>query len=126
MIDYAGLDHVQVAAPPGCEAAARAFYGEALGLREVPKPADMATRGGCWFQCGEQQVHVGAEAGFAPAKKAHPALRLADAASYAALVAQLEVRGIAVKHDTVMEPTVKRLFVADPWGNRVELLVTMG
>jgi catechol 2,3-dioxygenase-like lactoylglutathione lyase family enzyme len=126
MIAYAGLDHVLVTAPRGGEAAARAFYGEALGLPEVPKPAEMAKRGGCWFQCGAQQIHVGVEAGFTPAKKAHPALRLADEASYAALVAQLEARGIAVKHDHEMEPAVKRFFVADPFGNRVEVLVASG
>jgi len=122
MITYAGLDHVQVAAPSGCEAAARAFYGEALGLPEVAKPAEMARRGGCWFQCGAQQIHVGVEIDFTPAKKAHPALRLADAVSYAALVARLADRGVAVKHDGEMEPEVKRLFATDPWGNRVELL----
>jgi catechol 2,3-dioxygenase-like lactoylglutathione lyase family enzyme len=126
MIAYAGLDHMQVAAPLGGELAARAFYGEALGLPEVPKPDEMAKRGGCWFQCGAQQIHVGVEAGFTPAKKAHPALRLADEASYAALLAQLEARGIAVRHDHEMEPAVKRFFVADPFGNRVELLVVAG
>jgi catechol 2,3-dioxygenase-like lactoylglutathione lyase family enzyme len=125
MIAYTGLDHVQVAAPRGSEAQARAFYGEALGLPEVPKPADMAKRGGCWFQCGGQQVHVGVEDGFTPAKKAHPALRLADEASYTALVAQLEARGVAMKHDREMEPRVRRCFVDDPWGNRVELLVAV-
>jgi catechol 2,3-dioxygenase-like lactoylglutathione lyase family enzyme len=126
MIAYAGLDHVQVAAPRGCEPEARAFYGGALGLPEVPKPEDMAKRGGCWFQCGGQQVHVGVEAEFAPARKAHPALRLADEASYAALLAQLEAAGVAVKHDREMEPRVRRCFVADPWGNRVELVVAAG
>ncbi len=123
MIAYAGLDHVQVAAPRGCEAEARAFYGAALGLPEVPKPAVMAARGGCWFQCGGQQVHVGVEEDFVPARKAHPALRLADEASYAALLVALEARQVAITHDQEMEPAVKRCFVADPWGNRVELLV---
>ena len=88
MIAYTGLDHVQLAAPPGCEAAARAFYGELLGLPEVPKPADMAARGGCWFQCGPQQVHIGVEAEFAPARKAHPGILLADPASFEALAAR--------------------------------------
>jgi catechol 2,3-dioxygenase-like lactoylglutathione lyase family enzyme len=123
MIAYAGLDHVQLAAPAECEAAARAFWGEALGLPEVPKPPDMAGRGGCWFQCGAQQIHVGVEAGFTPAGKAHPALCLADEASYEAVVARLAERGIVMKHDRKMEPAVKRFFVADPWGNRVEILV---
>ncbi len=123
MIAYAGLDHIQLAAPAGCEAEARAFWGDALGLPEVPKPADMAKRGGCWFQCGPQQIHVGVVAEFTPAKKAHPGLRMADEESYQALIARLEARGIPVKHNREMEPEVKRFFVFDPWGNRVEILV---
>jgi catechol 2,3-dioxygenase-like lactoylglutathione lyase family enzyme len=122
MVAYLGLDHVQVAAPPGCEAAARTFYGEVLGLAEVPKPADMAKRGGCWFQCGAQQIHVGVETDFRAANKAHPALRLADEASYAALITRIEARGLAVKHDREMEG-VKRFFATDPWGNRLELVL---
>jgi hypothetical protein len=65
------LDHVQVAAPPRCEAAAREFYGELLGLVEVEKPDSLRGRGGVWFQ----QLHVGVEEEFRPARKAHPALR---------------------------------------------------
>lgn len=123
MIAYAGLDHVLVAIPRGEEDRARAFWGELLGLTEVPKPPEMAKRGGCWFQCGAQQIHVGVEAPFAPAKQAHPGIRLADEASYDALVARLEARGLVVRHDQEMEPAVRRFFVDDPWGNRVELLV---
>jgi catechol 2,3-dioxygenase-like lactoylglutathione lyase family enzyme len=127
MIAYTGLDHVQVAAPPDCEAAARAFYGDVMGMPEIPKPPDMARRGGCWFQCGAQQVHVGVEAAFVAARKAHPAIRLAGEVSYAALLARLEERGVAVKHDREMEPDgVKRFFVADPWGNRLELVLKSG
>lgn len=123
---YAGLDHVQITAPPGCEAEARAFYGALLGMPEVPKPAEMAKRGGCWFQCGAQQIHVGAEADFRAAKKAHPAIRLADRASYDALAARLEAAGYTVKRDAEMEPRVERFFTADPWGNRLELLLIVG
>ncbi len=127
MIAYTGLDHVQLAAPPGCEEAARAFYGDALGMVEVPKPPDMALRGGCWFQCGAQQVHIGVEAAFVAAKKAHPGILIADEASYSSLVARLEERGVAIKHDREMEPEgVKRFFVADPWGNRLELVLKQG
>lgn len=119
---YHGIDHVQVAAPHGCEAEARAFYGALLGLPEVPKPPILAARGGCWFQCGGQQVHVGGDPDFRPAEKAHPALRLADEASFEALVARLEARGLKVKRDREEVPGVTRLFVKDPWGNRIELL----
>ena len=72
----AGLDHVQVAAPPGCEAEARAFYGRLLGLEELEKPPALAARGGAWFACGAQQLHVGVAADFTPATKAHPGLRV--------------------------------------------------
>jgi catechol 2,3-dioxygenase-like lactoylglutathione lyase family enzyme len=68
------LDHVQVAAPPGCEAEARRFYGDLLGLVEVAKPEPLRARGGVWFE----QLHVGVEADFTPARKAHPALRADD------------------------------------------------
>jgi hypothetical protein len=54
-----GIDHVQVAAPPGCEPAARSFYGGLLELAEVDKPPALAARGGCWFAVGGQQLHVG-------------------------------------------------------------------
>ena len=69
-----GIDHVQVAAPPGCEDEARAFYGGLLGLAELPKPPALARRGGCWFRAGAQELHVGVEEPFAPARKAHPGL----------------------------------------------------
>ena len=72
------IDHIQLAAPVGCEAAARDFYGEILGLREIEKPAPLRARGGCWFQCGDQQLHIGVEAAFQAAKKAHPAFAVAD------------------------------------------------
>ncbi|APR84287.1 Hypothetical protein A7982_09636 [Minicystis rosea] len=123
---YAGLDHVQVAAPPGCEGEARAFYGTVLGLPELPKPVEMAKRGGCWFQCGAQQIHIGAEAEFRAAKKAHPAIRLADRASFAALAERLRAAGYEVKRDREMEPEVERFFSNDPWGNRLEMVLVVG
>jgi catechol 2,3-dioxygenase-like lactoylglutathione lyase family enzyme len=125
-IAYAGLDHVQLAAPPGCEAAARAFYGDVLGLPELPKPADMAGRGGCWFQCGPQQIHIGVEPDFRAAKKAHPGIRLADAASFEALASRVAAAGHEVKRDTAMEPAVRRFFTSDPWGNRIEVVFVTG
>jgi hypothetical protein len=123
-IRYHGVDHVQLAAPPGCEGPARAFYGGVLGMTEVPKPPEMARRGGCWFQCGEQQIHIGVEGDFRAAKKAHPAIRLADDESYAALAERLAASGAPVKHDLEMEGEgVRRFFTADPWGNRIELVL---
>ncbi len=113
-----GLDHVQIAAPRGCEEEARRFYGELLGLREVPKPQKLATRGGVWFQVGAQQLHIGVEDEFHPARKAHPAFAVDD---LDALAQQLEEAGISVTWDDAI-PNVRRFYVSDPWGNRLELL----
>jgi catechol 2,3-dioxygenase-like lactoylglutathione lyase family enzyme len=117
-----GLDHVQVAAPPGCEAEARAFYGRLLGLPELEKPAALAGRGGVWFACGAQQLHVGVTAGFAPAEKAHPALGVDGAAGLDVLAERLTGAGAPVHWDDAL-PGVPRFFTEDPWGNRLELLV---
>jgi len=77
-MELRSIDHVQVAGPPGCEAAARTFYGDLLGLREIPKPPRLASRGGVWFRLGTQELHVGIEQDFRPALKAHPAFNCVD------------------------------------------------
>jgi catechol 2,3-dioxygenase-like lactoylglutathione lyase family enzyme len=115
------LDHVQLAAPPGCEAAARAFYGALLGLPELPKPEPMRASGGVWFALGAQELHIGVEAGFTPAAKAHPALAVDGDAELDALAERLAQAGAKVEWDD-RYPGVRRFFTADPWGNRVELL----
>jgi catechol 2,3-dioxygenase-like lactoylglutathione lyase family enzyme len=116
-----GLDHVQVAAPPGCEPEARRFYGELLGLEELPKPPVLAGRGGAWFACGAQQLHVGVAEEFEPALKAHPALRVTDAGELDALAERLAHAGVGVRWDEDL-PGLRRFYADDPWGNRVELL----
>jgi catechol 2,3-dioxygenase-like lactoylglutathione lyase family enzyme len=116
-----GIDHVQVAAPPGCEEQARRFYGELLGLSELPKPEPLAARGGAWFACGDQELHVGVAGDFAPATKAHPAFRLADAAAVEALRARLASAGVALRDDHEL-PGIRRFYADDPWGNRLEFL----
>ena len=118
------LDHVQVAAPPGCEEAARAFYGALLGLPEVDKPEPMRASGGAWFGLGAQQLHVGVAGDFAPATKAHPGLSVTGA-ELDALAARLEAAGAPVRWDD-RYPGVRRFYTADPWGNRVELLARAG
>jgi catechol 2,3-dioxygenase-like lactoylglutathione lyase family enzyme len=119
-----GLDHVQVAAPPGCEAEARAFYGRLLGLPELEKPPALAARGGAWFACGAQQLHVGVTPDFAPARKAHPALAVAGAAALDALAERLTTAGVDVTWDERIEG-VRRFYAEDPWGNRLELCVSL-
>jgi extradiol dioxygenase family protein len=115
------LDHVQVAAPAGCEMQARRFYGELLGLAELPKPEPLRGRGGVWFELAVGQLHVGVAEPFVPARKAHPALRLNDPATLTALAQRLTDSGATVRWDEEL-PSVRRFFTEDPWGNRLELL----
>lgn len=112
-----GIDHVQVAAPRGCEAEARAFYAGLLGLEELEKPEPLRARGGCWFRAGTSELHVGVEEPFTPARKAHPGLVVDD---LAALVDRLTAAGIEAVPDATL-PGVDRAHVADPFGNRLEL-----
>jgi catechol 2,3-dioxygenase-like lactoylglutathione lyase family enzyme len=116
-----GLDHVQVAAPPGCEAEARGFYGRLLGLPELEKPAALAARGGAWFACGAQQLHVGVAQDFTPAGKAHPALAVDAVTALDVLADRLTSAGAAVHWDDEL-PGVRRFYTEDPWGNRIELI----
>lgn len=122
MQSFVGIDHVQLAAPRGSETEARRFFGELLGLEEIPKPDDLAARGGCWFRCGAQELHVGIDDGFRPAKKAHPALRLRDEAALEALFEKLSKAGIEVRRDRADIEGTARFFVDDPFGNRLEIL----
>jgi catechol 2,3-dioxygenase-like lactoylglutathione lyase family enzyme len=111
-----GIDHVQVAAPAGCEDAARAFYGALLGLEELVKPEALRARGGCWFRAGGQELHVGVEDPFAPAMKAHPGFVTADLES---LRGRLAAAGVPTRVDDSI-PGSHRFFAADPFGNRLE------
>lgn len=113
-----GIDHVQIAAPRGCEEAARAFWGGVLGLAELDKPPLLAARGGAWFAAGGQAVHVGVEEPFSPARKAHPALRCAD---LNAAAARLAAAGAPVLWADDI-PGLRRFFTEDPFGNRIELV----
>lgn len=112
------LHHVQLAMPRGGEDAARAFYIGVLGFTEVPKPANLATRGGLWLRSGTADVHLGVEAGFRPARKAHPALLVND---LGALRAACETAGCLLPVDEPLEG-FDRAYVTDPFGNRIELL----
>ncbi|MGB5760012.1 MAG: VOC family protein [Acidimicrobiales bacterium] len=112
------IDHVQLAMPPGGEEAARRFYGQLLGIPETPKPPHLATRGGCWFERGGLKVHLGVEADFTPARKAHPALAVTGLRD---LVAHLAASGVAIRDDEPL-PGFDRVYVDDPFGNRIELL----
>lgn len=112
-----GIDHVQLAMPAGREADARAFYSGLLGIPETPKPPQFAERGGVWFEDGPVKIHLGVDAHFRPARKAHPALLVRE---LRALVERLRAAQVDVIEDAL--EGCYRVYVADPFGNRIELM----
>jgi catechol 2,3-dioxygenase-like lactoylglutathione lyase family enzyme len=112
------IDHIQIAAPQGCESAARDFYSSILGMKEVEKPPILRARGGCWVECGSQQVHIGVERDFQPARKAHPAFAVSDLHE---LRGTLKARGVKVVEDDNLLGA-RRFYAEDPWGNRIEFV----
>jgi catechol 2,3-dioxygenase-like lactoylglutathione lyase family enzyme len=118
MTGLVGLHHVQVAAPRGSEEVLRRFYGDVLGMTEVPKPLHRAGRGGVWFRAGALELHLGVEDDFRPAGKAHPGLLVADLPAY---VDGLAAHGVPVEWDDAF-PGYRRCYLRDPNGNRLELL----
>ena len=118
MPEILGLDHVQLAMPEGQESSARAFYSDVLGLVEEIKPANLARRGGVWFRGGNLRLHVGVDRDFHPARKAHPAILVSGLAE---LASRCRDAGFPPVTD---EPLAgfDRVYVFDPFGNRLELL----
>jgi len=112
------IDHVQLAMPVGAEDRAREFYHGVLGIPEVPKPVHMALRGGCWFECGELKVHLGADPDFRAARKAHPAFLVGSLQS---LADKLRALGYTVRTDKPIAGRA-RIHVDDPFGNRIEFV----
>lgn len=118
------IHHVQLSCPPGSEGTLRAFYGGVLGLDEIAKPPVLAARGGCWFRGPGFELHLGVEADFRPARKAHPGLLVSDLDGWAARLASA---GYPTEYDTGF-PGMRRFYTHDPHGNRLEFLepVTRG
>lgn len=119
-MDVLCLDHVQVAAPAGCEAEARRFFGELLELTEIDKPPALRARGGVWFALGEHQLHIGVEEPFSPSLKAHLALRV-EPGTLDTLAGRLRSAGAEIRWDERL-PGSRRFYTSDPWGNRLEFL----
>src|SRR5687768_11044841 len=112
------IEHVQLAMPAGGEAEATQFYEGLLGITHVPKPAHLASRGGCWFENDRLKIHLGVESGFRPARKAHPALLVSGLRE---LVSRLADAGVELLTDEPLEG-YDRVYAYDPFGNRLELM----
>jgi catechol 2,3-dioxygenase-like lactoylglutathione lyase family enzyme len=112
-----GIDHVQLAMPSGGEEQARSFYSYVLGLPETPKPAELATRGGCWFESAHVKIHLGIDPVFKPATKAHAGLLVSD-------LQRIVERCLELGVNVLDEPLdgYQRVYVHDPFGNRLELM----
>jgi catechol 2,3-dioxygenase-like lactoylglutathione lyase family enzyme len=116
--NFKAIDHVQLAAPKGSEDNARKFFGEILGFDEIEKPAELKKRGGVWFKYGNCQIHIGIEEPFIPAQKAHPAFEVQNIEE---LKSHLSASGVTYMEDDKL-PGANRIYVQDPFGNRIELL----
>jgi catechol 2,3-dioxygenase-like lactoylglutathione lyase family enzyme len=112
-----GLHHVQVVIPRGGEEQARAFYGDVLGMPEIPIPEALAGQATRWFRSGSAELHIGVEEPFTPARKAHPALLTTD---LDALQSALETAGHECVRSDGEIPGVRRFHTTDPFGNRLE------
>jgi catechol 2,3-dioxygenase-like lactoylglutathione lyase family enzyme len=112
------IHHVQLACPPGTQAALRAFYTGVLGFDEIPKPPVLAARGGCWFRGHGIELHLGVEKDFRPARKAHPGLLVCGLDAWAQ---RLRGAGSPVRYDDGF-PGMRRFYSEDPHGNRLEFL----
>jgi catechol 2,3-dioxygenase-like lactoylglutathione lyase family enzyme len=113
-----GIDHILLAMPAGAEEKARAFYSGVLQLQEKVKPAALAARGGAWFTNGTIEVHLGVEKDFRPARKAHPAFVVRDLAGF---IDRARQQGCEIADDEPL-PGYERIFIYDPFGNRLELI----
>ncbi|MFP7296641.1 VOC family protein [Neobacillus niacini] len=118
MYRFKAIDHIQLAAPKGCEDGARKFFIDILGFEEMEKPQELKKRGGVWFRYGSIQIHIGVEEPFVPAKKAHPAFEIEN---IEVLKMHLREKGVPVVEDHNL-PGANRFYTSDPFGNRIEFL----
>jgi catechol 2,3-dioxygenase-like lactoylglutathione lyase family enzyme len=116
------IDHIQLAIPVGAENSCRSFYVALLGMREIPKPPVLAARGGLWLESPPVKIHLGIEEDFRPARKAHPALAVADLDGLARVLA---AAGYKPSWDDAI-PGTRRFYVSDPVGNRIEFMEDNG
>jgi catechol 2,3-dioxygenase-like lactoylglutathione lyase family enzyme len=116
-LGISSIDHVQIAVPRALEAECVAFYRDVLGLDEIPKPAELRARGGAWFQLANLQFHVGVDPESSPRSKRHVCFLVSDLSTARA---HLVAAGVAIEEESVAEG-LKRLFVRDPAGNRIEI-----
>ncbi len=114
-----GYNHAQVTAPRGSDEAIRQFYGQVLGLTEMPVPESMKTHNLIWFRVGNLELHVGQEDGVERHKtKGHLAYEVDDIDAWRGRLAK-------AGFETFDQPLISgydRIHLRDPFGNRVEII----
>ncbi|MGB8907459.1 MAG: VOC family protein [Candidatus Cybelea sp.] len=118
-VPFKNVDHIQLAMPAGLENEARGFYRDLLGMSEVQKPPELVERGGVWFRSDRVFVHIGVDPDFRPALKAHPGFVCND---FAGLVLRLRSQDVEILNGEPLEDGRRHCYVADPFGNRIELI----
>jgi catechol 2,3-dioxygenase-like lactoylglutathione lyase family enzyme len=113
-----GLDHIQLAMPPNQEDVAERFYCGLLGFEVLPKPAHLAVRGGIWLRSNGVSVHLGVDADFTPARKAHPGFVVRNLRE---LEDRFKAADVKIVWDTQIDG-FERFYAADPFGNRLEFM----
>ena len=111
------LHHAQVFYPPGEEARARHFYGDALGLEEIERPLTLRDRSGLWYAAPPGHVHLSADTELGLHPRRHFALRVTD---LDAALASLRKAGARFEEADPI-PGWRRIYVFDPFGNKIEL-----
>jgi len=111
------IDHVQMTVPRAQEAECLAFYRSVLGLKEIPKPEELRSRGGAWFEVGSLQFHIGVDAEPSPTSKRHVCFLVPDLARAKQAV---QAHGTPIEEEGTAEG-LHRFFVRDPAGNRIEI-----
>ena len=116
------IEHIQLAMPAGEENKARKFYGEFLGISEVPKPAILAKKGGAWFESGDIKIHLGADTNFVPSAKAHIAFLTQELDQ---IISRGRAEGMVIVSDEGLHG-YDRVYIYDPFGNRLEFMQATG
>jgi catechol 2,3-dioxygenase-like lactoylglutathione lyase family enzyme len=109
------IDHVSVLITD--VARSRRFYGELIGLTEISKPRtfDFTV---IWYDLGNQHLHLLLKDRPDPISPRHFALRVADAK---VARAYFQAHGVPTQETTPI-PGADRFFIADPDGNRIEII----
>lgn len=115
MIDFKRIDHVLICIPPNSREAAREFYADRLGLREIPGDHP---NGALWFETGDAELHIREEDLAVGISGRHAAFEVMDLPAAKRFLAD---QGIEISFSSIIEGR-DRCFFRDPWGNRFELI----